>query len=218
MWACFTCVTTARAASVDSGSSGDVRQEDQLRATWKHVVSEAIRARLPRYDPEARKAPKMPDEKSPLSATVTPGNSGVTESASSRSTDSETAKSPLLLPRMVVSPTVKLPDAPAPLRLPRIVVHAPPDTEKPRLFESEDARNRRLIKKHLSPLDRLVLNRFAAKSNQKRARNAEAIEQSAKILNEVGDLLEFTASTEEQTEKDRDLKDAYFDAFVSRPK
>ena len=79
------------------------------------------------------------------------------------------------------------------------------------------------MQKHLSAFDRLFLNRLKlpllfGTSNEKRARDAEAVEQSARRLNEISELVTLSDTGEPETKEDRELKKAYLDAFVSRPK
>ncbi|HYD84710.1 MAG TPA: hypothetical protein VEA63_11675, partial [Opitutus sp.] len=71
-----------------------------------------------------------------------------------------------------------------------------------------------------SVLDRSVLNRFTlfGKTKEQRAREAEAIEQNARVLGEIAELIEFSQKGGGEAEEERKLRELYLDVFVSRPR
>ena len=191
-------------------------------ASASESVREEIRARLPKYDAKIREdhlAQQDAVRKAADSATLYGVKQGSTEPLSTVDATGET----ITLPRMVVHALDQnKPQDPA-VQLPRLVVRPAGKDQAPDGFETPAAKDERLMKKHLSAFDRLFLNRLKlpplfGTSNEKRARDAEAVEQSARRLNEISELVTLSDTGEPETKEDRELKKAYLDAFVSRPK
>jgi hypothetical protein len=88
-------------------------------------------------------------------------------------------------------------------------------------FASDAARNAQLVEKHLSVFDRKVLNRFTLPifgvSNVARAKQAEAIANSAHQMNTFADMIELTAA-EGDREEAKKMREEYYRLFLTRPK
>jgi hypothetical protein len=123
------------------------------------------------------------------------------------------------------------------IQLPEVVVEAPrgklkpvprvPETPPPNRveiepFASPKERDAQLVRRHLTRLDRDVLNRFAlplvGKSREKRAREAEAITQNARQLNSLADLIEYLEGQGTSAEEIEQLKRLYLEMYLARPK
>ena len=202
-----------------------------LLAMWAYPVfgfdertgmREAIRAGLPSYDPKIRashlalvEAQSKPNADAAKSYGV---KEGPTDTAGSAAQPAEV----VTLPRLIVRPTGNTEKLEPAVQLPRLMVHPPANDVKPEEFETPAARDARLVKKHLTVFDRMILNRFTLPlfgiSKEARARKAEAIEHSATALNEIADLIDVTESEKGETEQDRQLKELYLEVFVARPK
>jgi precorrin-6B methylase 1 len=78
------------------------------------------------------------------------------------------------------------------------------------------------VKKHLSTFDRSFLNRwkipFIGKSNISRAKDAEAIESSARQLDVIADLIQSKTGEPRDPEEEKKLKKLYLETFMTRPK
>ncbi len=193
-------------------------------------VDQAVRNGLPAYDPKAHTegtaketpapvAPRplkrlsdpsarLPEVKIvpgavPAAPVATPENKGV-----------------LVLPQMTVTGARE-----KVRRLPLIFVQPParnvPEPDLPD-WETPAARTARLVKKHLSSFDQ-ALNGHAlpliGESVEARALKAEAIEASARQLNNVADLLELSLLTGTETpEEQKKLRAEYWKAFYERPR
>lgn len=184
-------------------------------------VREGIKIGLPKYDQAIRETHLATLKKSADVEAEGPQVYGVKQGSTESSPKSESANTIVALPRIVVRPTNNTAQAEPAIQLPRLVVVQPAGKDvKPEAFETPAARDERLVKKHLSSFDRLFLNRFRifGVSNVQRAREAEAIERSARQLNEVVDLVELSRFGKPETKEDRELNEVYLDTFVSRPK
>jgi hypothetical protein len=77
------------------------------------------------------------------------------------------------------------------------------------------------VEKHLSVFDRKVLNRitlpFFGVSNIARAKQAEAIANSAHQMNKFADIIELTTAEGEREEAEK-LRKEYYELFLTRPK
>lgn len=83
---------------------------------------------------------------------------------------------------------------------------------------SADERKQKLVEKHLSSLDRNVLNRFNHAVNYERARDAELRAQTASLLNQTATILEASQLSGTETEEDRKLREEYMKMLYSRPR
>lgn len=182
-------------------------------------VRHEIRVSLPGYDPAIHEAYVAEQERRRRAADGAESygvKQGSTESLP------VAASEPITLPRIVVHPSDTAARQEPAVQLPRLVVRPKGKDVKPDDFESPAARDERLVKKHLSILDRKVLNRFTLPlfgiSKEARARHAEAVEQSARRLTEISELVQLSQEGKKETDEDRKLREAYLDAFVSRPK
>lgn len=211
--ACVVLITLVNAARTRAG------------AATGSAVREAISAGLPKYDAKVRAAHLANDETARVEegeVADTVAAYGVKADASSAA-GAASAEEIVILSRIVVQPGggAEAANVEPTVRLPRLVVR-PKEGAAAEEFETPAARDERLVKKHLSALDRLVLNRFSlfGKSKEQRAREAEAIEQQAWVLGEVAELIEFSQETggEGETAEERELRELYLDVFVSRPK
>lgn len=177
-------------------------------------VTEVLRESLPKYDsPKSKEAPKRAWDPlhSPRPVRARP--------AKTESTGNVAQEKPIMLPRFMVRPTDNLPATSA-QPLPRMVIRPPVKDMPPVQFETPAARDERLVTKHLSAFDRYFLNRITpfGVSKEQRARAAEAIEHSAQQMDEIAELLESGSTGRAETAEDRRAKEAYLDAYVSRPK
>jgi hypothetical protein len=108
------------------------------------------------------------------------------------------------------------------LQLPRILVRPPVKELPPEEFETPAERDARLVKKHLTAFDRLFLNRFTLPlfgiRKESRAREQEAVERTAKQLDEVATILELTQQEQGDSEEAKKLRELYREVFMARPK
>ncbi len=203
---------------ISAGFSEKAEAAEMIAGT---AAREAIRNGLPKYDPMIRQDHLTTLKKSAGVAVEGAQVYGVKQGSTVTLQSAQPADTVIALPRIIVRPTNNTAQAEPAIQLPRIVVVRPAGKEvKPEAFETPAARDERLVKKHLSAFDRFFLNRFTflGVSKEQRAREAEAIEQSARRLSEIADLLELSRSGKPETAEDRKLNEAYLDAFVSRPK
>lgn len=186
------------------------------------TVRDGIRDTLPKYDPKIREA-----HLSELGKAAEPPESGaevygVKPGSTDTLPSSDTSGEVITLPGMIVLPIDNTAKAKPAIQLPRLVVRPVGDDVEADQFETPASRDERLIKKHLSPLDRKFFNRFTIPfmgvTNAQRARDAEAAAQAARRLNEISDLIELGSEGKPQTEEDRKLQKVLLDAFVRRPK
>lgn len=187
--------------------------------TWTPVagaasdhVAQAIRSGLPTYDSRVR-------ESAPIAPPV-PVNE---HTHRDRSATDEAEPPAVVLPRIVVRPTFKQIAPPPALALPRTKPRPAPGREPPvDPFMSPEAKAAALVKKHFTPFDRQVLNRFTlplfGTSKEKRAQQAEAVEQGARQLGAIADLAELASLAGEGRAEQKKLKELYLDAFVGRAK
>jgi hypothetical protein len=177
---------------------------------------------LPKYDPIAHTLPPAPRTMgTSMHRGVSRARAQSPKASSAAVTPNPPSEDkPTILQRfMVTERRVNAEPAPS---FPLMIVRPPvgKDDKTDHTFETPAARDERLVKKHLSDLDRLFLNRytFFGVSKEKRARESEAVEQASQQLDEVAEALEAKSSGQTETDEERKLKEAYFDAFVSRPK
>lgn len=178
-------------------------------------MREAIRARLPHYDPDLRASPAA---KAPADGAAA---YGAKPNEVPANPSPQPTGDPLALPRMTVRARQGAKPEPA-LQLPRIVVRPAVKELPPEEFETKEGRDARLVKKHLTTFDRLFLNRFTLPlfgiRKEKRAREAEAVEQTAKQLDEVATILEITQQEQGDSAEAKKLQELYRDVFMARPK
>jgi hypothetical protein len=172
-------------------------------------VQQAIRESFPKYDPTASKAPPTP-------ATNPARNrrsAGLVGAQPPKSKDK-----PALLPVFIVrSTSLAAPKAAAPL--PRMIARPSFKDEPPDQFETPAARDERLVRNHLSEFDRYFLNGVTpfGITKEQRAREAEAIQRFAREIGAITELLEVDGADKAGTEEARKLREAIYDAYVSRP-
>lgn len=194
------------------------------------AVREAIAGGLPRYDPTVRAAHLATEEvaraeqEAAKTSADAAGRYGAKAGASDADDEARDMEEVIILPRMIVGGWGEMEEAARepPVRLPRLVVR-PKKGAKAEGFETPAARDERLVKKHLSALDSKVLNRFPilGKTNEERAREAEAIEENARVLGEMAELVELTEGMRDGSEAEneaRKLRELYLDVFVGRPR
>ena len=203
-----------RALLYASGLACAVASATNMRAADPKVMSEAIRGGLPKYDPAAHHPLSLPPPKLARRA--------ATPALPAPSTKQDRLNNIVTLPELVVHANAdrssKAMSAP---KLPRLATPRPPGQDAPaEAFETPLARDARLVKKHLSPLDRFFLNRYTpfGITKEQRARQAEALEQNARQLNEFAELIEGRTKDKNQTESDQKLREVYYDTYLSRPK
>ncbi len=118
------------------------------------------------------------------------------------------------LPEMTVE-TRRLPG----FILPRLPVERPKKNVKLEPFLTPEARAQKLIEKHLSGFDRLVLNRFELLgSNAARALAAERREQYAQAMNELAEAIEQASIWGVSEEEKAKLREEYYQLLVNRPR
>lgn len=177
-------------------------------------IKSAIRDGLPKYDPKIRENFLTAQAAAP--AVVTPAPVEEKSPVAEPSPESS-----VLLPRIIVrAPAGKQKSEPL-VVLPRLVVRPRAKEEAPDAFATPAARDAALVKKHLSVLDRKVLNRFTLPlfgiSKEKRARQIEAAAHSAAELNKISETLEMSDVEGADPEEQKRLRQLYLDAFIARP-
>ena len=125
-----------------------------------------------------------------------------------------------MLPRFIVRPTNKLPPPKPASRLPRMIARPSPRDDPPEQFETDAARDQRLVGNHLTEFDRFFLNRWTpfGVTKEQRAREAEAISRSAQEMAEIAELAEFDGAGKPEGAEAKRVRESYYDIFVSRPK
>lgn len=185
-----------------------------IAAVTSDEIKQAIHTGLPRYDPAAyekaqaeraaRSTPKhapahVPETKPEPPAVPAPSASAVNI---------------LQLPTLTVHADL---DPPKPL--PRLTTPTPIDNEPGELFESPGARDKRLIKNHLSKLDR-ILNRYAwfGSSLIARARQAEAAKEKTRLMDRLALVIEMQAALGLDPKEVKQLRTEYLKLHYSGPK
>jgi hypothetical protein len=103
-------------------------------------------------------------------------------------------------------------------------VNARPSRNKVEIEEhlTPAAKDAQLVKKHLSSLDRDVLNRFTlplfGRSRESRARSAEAVESTARQLNALAEVIEKDAALGADPAEQEKLRKLYLELYMARPK
>jgi hypothetical protein len=180
-----------------------------------------VPAGSPAFGANARDTSAVTSAPSISNSPVTDPGAHVTEAATaSKLEPAPPAKDVITLPRMVVHGAPDLAKPATSSTLPRMHVRPAGKDTPADPFETPAARDARLVKKHLSAFDRLFLNRFNlfGVSKEQRARQAEDVEQTARQLDDIADLLELNQRDGRNSAEDRKLREAYLDAFVARPK
>lgn len=183
-------------------------------------VAEALREKLPRYDPAIRadEERRLAQEAGKKAAEPEPATPPAVESKSPA--PPETAPGVVVLDPVEVRALRQVPR----VKLPRIDVSAPidssVDTEDPYLLPGE--RRARLQKKHLSALDR-ALNKFSFgfglfSSGDARAAAAENREQFARGAAEIADAIQLAALAGEDEAEIEKLRQLYLQLLMARPK
>ncbi len=118
------------------------------------------------------------------------------------------------LPEVTVE-TTRLPSTP----LPRVPVAAPKNDVVIDEFLSDEGKAEKLVEKHLTAFDRLVLNRFNIfGSKKRRAAEAEAREQFARGMNDVADAIEQADAWGKTEEEKAKLREEYYQLLSNAPK
>lgn len=182
-------------------------------------LAEALREKLPRYDPAIRAAEEKRQAEEAAKKPAEPErNAQTTESPPVP--QAETASGVVVLDPVEVRARRQLPR----VKLPRIDVSDAVDSsvvaQDPYLLPAE--RRARLQKKHLSPLDR-ALNRFSfgfnlRTSGDARAADAESRERSARGAGVVADAIQLAALAGEDEAEIKKLRELYLQMLTSRPK
>lgn len=174
-------------------------------------VSQAVRARLPTYDPEVRlkaeqaraaaETAAAEREKSPPAVPVAPMPAAK---------DSDVVQ---LEPFVVRQRRVKEP----PLRLPRVEVAAPahPEVDTSDPYLSPEERLRRVRKKWGSPADYFLLNWLFGSGVEK---SAEARERYAGQLGGLAKEIELASAAGATPEEIKQLREMYLQLYLARPK
>jgi hypothetical protein len=181
--------------------------------------AQAVREKLPRYDPSIRAAEeKRQAEEAAKKAAMPDRDVPVTETKPALPV--EVAPGVVVLAPIEVKAPRQIPR----VNLPRIESSAPidssVDTQDPYLLPGE--RRARLQKKHLSPLDR-ALNKFSfgfglLSSGDARAGDAERREQFARGAGTVADALQLAAAAGEDEAELKKLRELYLQMLTTRPK
>lgn len=188
------------------------RSNEHLSAK-RDYISQAIRQDLPRYNAEQSHA-RAPAERDGTPARtaeqVKPGHA-LTDG---KMANEQTSGSVIQLEPMVIRPK---PESRA--RLPRVTVPPPIREIKAVPFESDAARDERLVQKHLSRLDQVLNGRlpWLKQSLIQRARSAEARESRALLLNEIAFLLELGALADGDDAQASELLREYKRLYHTRP-
>ncbi|MCF3649717.1 hypothetical protein [Synoicihabitans lomoniglobus] len=134
-----------------------------------------------------------------------------------RAPDVETEREVVQLPEVTVE-TTQLPT----VELPRLEIKPPKKNVEIEPFLTGEALAEKLVEKHLSAFDRLVLNRFTipllGSSLQQRAREAEAREQFAKAMNEIATGIEQAKVWGVSDEEQEALREEYYRLLMTRPR
>lgn len=182
-------------------------------------IAEALREKLPRYDPAIRAAEEKRQAFEAMKKAAEP-EPDVRPAGSKSAATRDVAPGVVVLAPVEVRAQRQLPR----VKLPRIGASDPidssVDTEDPYLSPGE--RRARLQKKHLSALDR-ALNKFSfgfglLSSGDARAAAAENREQFARGAAKVADAIQLAAVAGEDEEEIKKLRELYLQMLVSRPK
>lgn len=184
-------------------------------------AAEALRGKLPRYDPAIRAAEEKRQADEAAKKTAAPAPQGtINEATPVLSTLPETAPGVVVLDPVEVRAQRQLPR----VKLPRIGASDPVDSsvdvEDPYLLPDE--RRARRQKKHLSALDR-ALNKFSfgfglSGSSDARAAAAENRGQFARGTAEVADAIQLAAVAGEDEAEIKKLRELYLQMLTHRPK
>ncbi len=174
---------------------------------------EALRDRLPKFSSH---------DQEPTSAAPAPPLSDSGEDTSAPSSFGEPhdgMPSPIVahsgvieLPKMVIRP-FPLPRSEPPSPLPRIPLRPTHKDVQIHDFTSPAAKEKLLVEKHISPLDRFFLSRYTLPlfgiSKEKRAREIESSQQAAQQLNHIADIIDLSHMLGVETEEDKKLRQEY---------
>ena len=172
-------------------------------ASSSAVLVDEIRDSLPKYDPTPQPAPSAGQKRpgpgsSAARRRLQPGAAAPTPPA----TETAKAEPVVTMPRYMVTGR---PDKAAPL--PRLMVRPPKghDDGKDHTFETPQARDERLKKKHH------VLT-------AEEARHAEDIEHNAIELGAIAEALDAPPTSKADADEKKRLREAYYSTFLTRPK
>lgn len=198
-------------------------------------IADEVFETLPKYDPQIRKAaiaareeslilrPEAIDlrpvrQKPPAAASVPSAPSPLPPPAPAPPATASPASAVIRLPSVSVTAS----RVNAPPGLPRLQEAVPAANVKIEPFLTDKAREEALVKKHLTVFDRLFLNRFTlplyGTPKEARAKKAEVIEQNAKGMNEVADMMELAFQEGGDVAEYKKLKVMYEELYISRPK
>lgn len=188
-----------------------------LRSVALESIHDKIREGLPRYDPRVREE-KIAE--SDVIATADAPTAQPAASAPDRLSITTANTTPVVLPEVVV--TMEQPKQERPKPLPRVESRPAPGKARLEPFLTPEERDARLEEKHLTALDRKVLNRVTLPlfgvSKKERARQAEAVERGARAVNEVANHIERAQLAGADPGYIRELEKLYYQAYLSRPK
>jgi len=180
-------------------------------------VRAEMRTTLPAYDPAARQQAAAP----PADGGTKPGDPpGPPRPAPPPAPGAGTDEKPVqLAPVQVLVERVK--PAP-PALLPRPFVQPAPNPVVVDPFLTPEARERQLVNKHLTALDRLVLNRWTiplvAQTNTSRAKQAEQAQQNAAAQGELADAIDLLGQLDPNSKDYQELREIYLRIDYSRPR
>jgi hypothetical protein len=187
-------------------------------------MQEELAAQLPKYESNPA-APKPATETKEIKNRATlvrlPAAASEPPTAKDRpaTAPNEGTKETVVLPQVTVTGK----SGPGRERaLPRLGVTRPVKDLPALPFETAAARDERLVKKHLTPLDYLFLNRFTLPfigvPKEARARQMELVSATAATLNEIAESIDSNLWTGRTPEETKQLKEMYYDVYVARPK
>jgi hypothetical protein len=183
----------------------------------------AIRDRLPKYDEIRVDVPKVsaPPVTEPAAQTsdpVQPVAAGV-EPLAATTTEQKQNGTPVELDTMTITSTRLLEHKTVVTLIPVPRLQKDVNVDP---FLTGAARDEALIKKHLSPLDYAVLNRFylplLGQSIEVRARQAEEALHWTLQLNEFADQMSVMKAAGTSEEELKKLKEEYYKLYMMRPK
>jgi len=175
---------------------------------------EAVTSGLPRYDPSIHE--KAEAAKAAAAPKNIPGPVPESEPAKPAAGTNETpAEDAIPLPKVTVRGLTP------PKPLPRADVQKPVKELPGEEWESESARQARLVKKHLSVFDRTILNRFTLPlfgiSKEARAHEAEAVEAKGRQLNELAAAAEIGTVAGQDPEMVKKIREEFLRIYYSGP-
>jgi hypothetical protein len=177
-------------------------------------IRQAIQRDLPRYDPAIHKKAIADQTGGAKKMTESPAPVGKEPPTPKAARPTSVTDGALELPTVTVHPTYT-----PPKRLPRIDAPKPVRDLPGEPFESAKGREARLLKKHLSPLERALAKiPLLGPGIVGSAHEAEAREQKARQMSELADGIELQELLGRDPKEIKQLRGEYEKLYYSGPK